>query len=461
MGSRNAFRTGLPGGTKSSDIDNIKNTSIEYSINGHSVVYRYNNTRWSATPKKNSTLVGTAFTEVLFLKADSSRVEPTQQELRRAKRQQADLKLKEFLNSVFDSLRFHNLYQVRLPGRGLIAHLVEKSAPTEKKKAYYSEKHFSLGELCVMRLGQKLLSMKRGGLYIIDEFEMALHPAAQIRLFGEIEKLSKLLECTVLVSTHSSSLIKSVTRSNLIYLENDSGEVTTHRMVYPAYALQHISLEEESAPDKLIFVEDTAAKHCVEAMWRHHLTRAQTERAMPLPTVKIVIVGGYKEVIRFLIRSKSFVPPMTRRIAALDADAQHECIPSTPSTSSNPRKKNLVADLYNAEKHNIQFLPWTPEVGFCNLISKDLTVHNKGIRQITGITNFVIPLTEVSSHLGKPSSEQRQICKAVVQRLALEISRNNNWPEDRAKESLFSYLVRASLQSEPAVMKQLIGKLFN
>jgi len=30
--------------------------------------------------------------------------------------------------------------------------------------------------------------------------------------------------------------------------------------VYPTYALQHLALDEESAPDKLIFVEDVSAK---------------------------------------------------------------------------------------------------------------------------------------------------------------------------------------------------------
>ncbi|MBZ2397760.1 AAA family ATPase, partial [Erwinia amylovora] len=92
--------------------------------------------------------------------------------------------------------------------------------------------------LCVMRLGQKLLAMKNGGLYIVDEFEMALHPAAQIRLFKQIERLSDLAPCTVLVSTHSSSLIKSVARKNIIYLENNDGEVSIYRNVYPTYALQ-------------------------------------------------------------------------------------------------------------------------------------------------------------------------------------------------------------------------------
>jgi energy-coupling factor transporter ATP-binding protein EcfA2 len=163
MGAHNAFQAGLPGGKKATGIDGIEDTSIEYQINGRSVVYKYNNTRWSATPRSNSGLVSKAFSEVLFLKADSSRVEPTQNDLKGVKKQHADQQLRAFMNAVFDTTRFDNLYRIRLRGRNLIAHLIDRSAPTDKKKTYYSEKTFSLGELCVMRLGQKAYGHEERG----------------------------------------------------------------------------------------------------------------------------------------------------------------------------------------------------------------------------------------------------------------------------------------------------------
>jgi len=82
MGAGNAFQTGLPGGRKATGIDGIQDVTIDYEINGKAVSYRYNNTRWSATPKANSAIVGKAFSEVQFLKADSTRVEPTQNDLK-------------------------------------------------------------------------------------------------------------------------------------------------------------------------------------------------------------------------------------------------------------------------------------------------------------------------------------------------------------------------------------------
>lgn len=458
MGANNAFQIGFPGGTTANGIDAINETVIEYEIKGKKVSYRYNKTRWSATPKSNSTLVGKAFTEVLFLKADASRVEPTPNELKGAKKQQADIKLRDFMNTVFDTAKFEKLYQIRLQGRGAIAHLIDRSGPTDKKKSFYSEKAFSLGELCVMRLGKKLLSMKKGGLYIIDEFEMALHPAAQIRLFGEIEKMVKAVNCTALVSTHSSSLIKSVKRGNIIYLENDNGTVTIHRNIYPTYALQHLTLEEENSPDKLIFVEDVAAKQCIDEMWRQHIQKQSGQARSPFPSVQTVVIGGYKEVLRFLQRSSSFVPQLTKCMAALDADAEPFCMPPvTPKGKAAP-ELTVPQSLYKEMKNNVVFLPWTPEVGLCELLRGDLNKHLAGIQAWTGVTNLKITQASVNAHVGKVGKEQRTACKTTIDAIASSIATKNTWTEDRAREELFGYLVRNTRSTNS--IKQLTGKLF-
>lgn len=461
MGAQNAFQTGFPSGKKTTGIDGIENTSIEYEINGKSVVYKYNMTRWSATPRSNAGIIRNACSEILFLKADSSRVEPTQNDLKGVTKQHADAQLRRFMNVVFDTTRFENLYRIKLRGRNLVAHLIDISLPTDKRRTFYSEKAFSLGELCVMRLGQKLLNMKNGGLYIIDEFEMALHPSAQVRLFREIEALANIANSTALVSTHSSSLIKSVKRSNIIYLENQGGNVTIHRNVYPTYALQHLALDEESAPDKLILVEDVAAKHCLEAMWLEHVKRQRSAGPTPLPTVQIAVIGGYKEVLRFLERSKAFVPIMTRRMAALDADAEPVCMPPTPTAANPAPKLSVPQELYHAQKNDIFFLPWTPELGVCELIRSDVMKHTQGIQTHTGITNLTISQSSFNTHVGKSGKEARDAAKVAIDALAAAIATKKTWSADRAREALFDYLVQETSASNPQVMQSLSGKLFN
>ncbi|AIV72128.1 AAA ATPase domain protein [Burkholderia pseudomallei MSHR62] len=460
MGAPNAFQLGLPGGKASTGIDGIADATITYTINNKSVAYRYNKIRWSATPKSNSQIVRDAFREVLFLKANASRVEPTQEELKGLKKMPADQLLREFMNAVFDTDKFDNLYKINLRGRGLVAHLIDRT-PGEKKKTWYSEKAFSLGELCVMRLGQKLLAMKNGGLYIVDEFEMALHPAAQVRLFKQIEKLSNAAPCTVLVSTHSSSLIKSVSRKNIIYLENEGGEVSIHRNVYPTYALQHLALDEENSPDRLIFIEDVSAKQCVDELWKQHLSANQANGNRSQPTVQTAVIGGYKEVLRFLERSKSFVPALTRRMAALDADSKEKCLPPEVAAGQEVPILTVPQELYRNQRAQVEFLPWTPEVGLCDLLAADTATHRQGIQAFTGTANLQIPLVLARAHQGLAGKAMRDECKRTVHAIACQIAERKAWSHERAHESLMGYLVHEWLRAEPDAARALSGRLFN
>lgn len=461
MGASNAFQLGFPGGKASTGIDGLADATITYKINNKTVAYRYNQIRWSATPKSNSQLVRDAFTEVMFLKADSSRVEPTQDELKSLKKRVADERLRKFMNAVFDTDKFDNLYRINLRGRGLVAHLIDKAKPEAKKKTWYSEKAFSLGELCVMRLGQKLLEVKNGGLYIVDEFEMALHPAAQIRLFKEIEMLAHEAPCTVLVSTHSSSLIKSVSRKNIIYLENDSGDVNIHRNVYPTYALQHLALDEESSPDRLIFVEDVSAKQCIDEMLKQHLSANQANGNHSLPTVQAAVIGGYREVLRFLERSKSFVPALTRRLAALDADSQEACLPPTVKTGQETPPLTVPQQLYRSQRGQVEFLPWTPEVGLCDLLAEDVATHRLGIQNFTGTANLQISLALARAHVGLVGKPQRDECKKTVHAIAEQIAAKKAWSHERAHESLMGYLIHDWTRADPNTARALMGRLFN
>ena len=290
---------------------------------------------------------------------------------------------------------------------------------------------------------------------------MALHPAAQIRLFQQIEKLADEAPCTVLVSTHSSSLIKSVGRKNIIYLENDCGEVNIHRNVYPTYALQHLALDEENSPDRLIFVEDISAKQCIDEMWKQHLSANQANGNRSLPTVQAAVIGGYKEVLRFLERSKSFVPALTRRMAALDADSQEACLPPVVEAGQELPALTVPQDLYRRQRAQVEFLPWTPEVGLCDLLAADVAAHRQGIQVFTGAANLQIPLALARAHVGLVGRAQRDECKRTVHTIAAQIADRKAWPHERAHESLMGYLIHEWLRTDSNLARALSGRLFN
>ncbi|MDM8350503.1 AAA family ATPase [Pseudomonas sp. sp1636] len=459
MGASNAFQTGFPGARQANGIDGLEDAIISYAVHGKDVSYRYNDIRWSATPKSNSKLISGAFSEVQFLKADSSRVEPTPNELKGARKYPVDVDLKNFLNSVFDTEKFNHMYKVKLRGRNAEAHLIELGGVQGRRKTYYSEKSFSLGELCVMKLAQRLLSAKNGALYIVDEFEMALHPAAQIRLFEQLQLLSKKYNCSVLVSTHSSSLIKSASRSSIIYLENNAGNVTVHRNVYPTYALQHITVDDDVSVDRLVFVEDISAKYCVENMWRQYI--AISNNLQSLPTIRVVVIGGYKEVLRFLDRSSSFIPKHTKSIAALDADAEVPCLPPTVQVGMPLPELTVPQSLYKSLQGQVVFLPWTPEVGFCELFAQDLKKHLAGINQYCGVMNLKVSAAVARKYIGLQGKPLRDECKRIVDMISSDIANKKSCSIERAGEDLFAYLIKEYWPTDKQTMDRLAGKLFS
>jgi hypothetical protein len=290
---------------------------------------------------------------------------------------------------------------------------------------------------------------------------MALHPAAQIRLFKQIEQLAEGAPCTVLVSTHSSSLIKSVGRRSIIYLENDDGEVNIHRNVYPTYALQHLALDEENSPDKLIFVEDVSAKQCVDEMWKQHLSANQANGNKSLPTVQTAVIGGYKEVLRFLDRSRSFVPALTKRMAALDADSQEACLPPVVKAGEQPPAPTVPQELYRSQRAQVEFLPWTPEVGLCDLLAADVATHRQGIHTFTGTANLQISLALAKAHVGLLGKPQRDECKKTVHAIATQIADKKAWSHERAHEALMGYLVHEWVKADVNAARALNGRLFN
>ena len=196
-------------------------------------------------------------------------------------------------------------------------------------------------------------------------------------------------------------------------------------------------------------------------MWIHHIQRQRDAGVLTLPSVQIAVIGGYQEVLRFLERSKALVPSMTRRMAALDADAEPMCIPPAPSASCPVPKLTIPQELYHAQKGDVIFLPWTPEVGLSELIRLDFKKHAQGIKDHTGITNLVVSNASFNSHVGKTGKDQRDSCKIAIEALASTIAQKKNWSTDRARESLFAYLVQATANDNVAVMRQLSGKLFS
>ena len=102
----------------------------------------------------------------------------------------------------------------------------------------YSEYNSGSGEFVIASMVDKIQSVPSGGLLLLDEPEVSLHPGAQKRLICYILEMIKKKKIQVIITTHSTSIVENlpkeaikcfrriendiiVIEENVIYKEND------------------------------------------------------------------------------------------------------------------------------------------------------------------------------------------------------------------------------------------------
>lgn len=136
-----------------------------------------------------------------------------------------------------------------------------------------SQYQMSSGESLLISLIDFINNLVNKGNYkklffLIDEVELALHPAAIDRLqiyLSDIIKNSS-TDLVVYFSTHSSELIQRIPASNLYLLENENGNLSAINPCYPNYAVR--SLYIPNGFDFVLLVEDEMTKAIVDRVIR-------------------------------------------------------------------------------------------------------------------------------------------------------------------------------------------------
>ena len=103
-------------------------------------------------------------------------------------------------------------------------------------------------------------------IFLIDEAELALHPAAINRLVEMFSQMIHTINMVVLFSTHSTEIINRISPDKIFMLENKNGIITSLNPCYPNYAIR--SLYVPNGYDFIILVEDELAKAVVERLIR-------------------------------------------------------------------------------------------------------------------------------------------------------------------------------------------------
>jgi hypothetical protein len=302
----------------------------------------------------------------------------------------------------------------------------------------------------VLKLLRQLDTCPHHSLVLIDELELALHPRAQVGLLRYLEEIAKEKTLTVIFSTHSTNLIKSAKRENFFFIERVAGKTCVIRECYPTYALGHLALKEERSPDIVIYVEDEQAQFIVDAMIKSLLKSELANKSKP--TIVVAPIGTFSSVIAFLGRSKSLLPPSVHQFALLDKDALDEFV--------NPLKaagNHLELAKIQALEKQIKYLPWTPEVGICELLSSDVHAHEVAIRGFFEDARITLAGINFAGPKGLAAGALRKNAKALVRELIVEISSLTLKSQERVRQDISDYFSNACLSGPAAAeIKKLL-----
>lgn len=453
IGNKNAFPLHFPTSRKSDRLDSNEGASVVYETPAGVVTYTYKTERWVPTPKKLSgALTSLKYPDVVYIAADADRIEPRREDFAPNKVKVAAAGIIKAANKIFNTSKFDNLKVINVRrGVGSEAFLLELPTPLRQKKKYYSEKNLSLGELCIIKLLRNLNNCKRGSLVLIDEIELALHPTAQAELLSYLEEISADKSLTVIVSTHSATLIKQSRRNKILFLQAEApGVISCTKNCYQSYVLGALAYQEESATDVLIYVEDDSARIIVEQLAQKFIVNAYQANAL-IPSVCVIPVGGITNVLRFYVRQKPLLPAITRAYVVLDADAE--------DTLDNAKALDII-DIYRREGQSISFLPFTPEVGFCEYINKNKDDVVRSLKEYYNLHTLNVRGVELGGVPNPAVPGIRDACKSIVDALCQRLScQLPNASSTDVRHVLFKLLAEHTFVNNRARVMQQFGPI--
>lgn len=453
IGQPNAFPIHFPSSLRSDRLDNHTKGAVTYEVDGESVEYAYRGERWTPRPRRNSHLFDKlGYPSVIHVGATAERITPRPEDFDTNNVRAANTAIINAANAIFETDKFTKLRTINLTrGAGNDAFVLALGA---QPYTYHSEKHFSLGELCVLKLLRLLREIQDGSMIIIDELEMALHPRAQVNLLRHLQEQATEKSLTVIFSTHSVTLLKSIDRRHIIYLDKQSdGEVNVVVGCFPTYAMGNIASDEETLPDVMLYVEDLFARDMVTAFFEkfsNELVPDPTAR----PSTKIVPVGGFVEVMAFLQRNQSVLPNTVVQRAVLDGDVATESL-----VGWRANKNHTQLAKYQRQERNINFLPFTPEVGLITHIAAEVGAFEAELRR--RCHDNQIRITQIIGGYDQTltGAPQRREAKRITNELLAYLERKTQRSEEVVREQLCGVLANRTWDQHRADFMHLFGPM--
>ena len=421
LGDNLAFSKNIK--TSTAGFDSFRDAQIIYSTEHDSVIYHRAGIRWVPTPRSKSNLIKTfPCQNILYLSTSGLRFyaqEP--KDLKDQRHNAVSDEIINPLNDILNTSKFNDLKYIKIKSpKGKQRHLHRDNklyVIKDPKNNYYSEQNFSLGERLLLNSLDFIEKIKERSLLLIDEVELALHPIAQIKFYDYLTKIAKEKKLTVILSTHSSSLIKHA--KHRIYLENNNGQVSVLNNCYPAYILRDIATEEDFRPDFIFLVEDIMAQR-----YMHYLLSKYLKEINSKIICKIIPVGGHKQVIELMEKYPTLSYPKSKIQSMLDADVK-DTYKEVSKKSDKTDADAAYIDLFRRNKNNISFLKITPELRTWEWLLRNPNILQQNIESKYGRQSFyvstIVQKIEEEEAINKNSNNLRNWAKGCFKNLASKV----------------------------------------
>ena len=458
------------------NVDSYDKSEICYrSHRGNQVIYTYRRTSdsWRPTTQSVEALSDFDYSEIIAIPALGDRVYISNETIRGGSVRAASQDMRTAMSQVlgdpkFSELRIYKVGETRGRGgasrRKNIAFLLPSGFETRngtRTRLYYSESSFSLGEIFTLNLLYQIQTIQDNSLLVIDELEVALHPLVQINLLKYIEEKASEKNLTVLISTHSSSLIKSA--RNLLLLKNDGvGNITAHYDCYPTLALQEVAITEDIQPEFVFFVENEAAEAYLKEKIKYYFNLINQTS----PLWKVLPVGGYMEVIRFLKNAHQYL--LINKIgqfAFLDFDVVGTEASLTAKGNNRTESENVHWQLFQSQSAKIKYLSITPELGIWDWLTNNTPNCQAILRQKYPDANINLQNLINASLLehSTPSGNPRKDAKNKLFTLINSLSDLTNEDLKRIRQKLFAGFISHQYGSatQQGALRGIFGPIFN
>ncbi|MCY3626068.1 MAG: AAA family ATPase [Gammaproteobacteria bacterium] len=359
-------------------------------------------------------------------------MQPTQDEIKSLHNpESATPEIRNFMSKILSNQKWQSLNQIKRQGKAKIDFV---SASDENSEENFSEKNFSLGELCLLRLGEKLINTNEKSLILIEEIDMTLHPKAQVKLYDELKEVAEKKGHTILVSSHSPYLIKKACPGNAILLERNSfsGVTVTDKQPISKALGEIVYNGHDLLIDIIYFVEDEQARLLLHNLIQEYIKLNQNKNLI-IPTFEIILVGEYSQVIKMCEHAPDFTAKHIRKYCFLDKDVEnHDTVRSSCA----------------------KILPAVLEVGLINFLESrpDIPNLSNRFRGIIELTEYQSIQESDRSHSDKSKNKLDLILKELT---------NNSSDKNSIARTLYEHYAKSYAQDHPNELRELLGPTLN